>query len=232
MLLAGIDEAGRGSLLGPLVVALVCLPKSDAEALRDIKVRDSKAITPEERDRLQAKIKRLARKKNGLVTFKVVGPQQIDRFRKFNREGGLNELERQTARNLLRSLADRLPLEEERLTVILDGEKIFGQLSHISLAGISARIRAENQADRKFPIVSAASIIAKHHRDLHIQRIYSRYTPEFGAIQGNGYPNAGTKKFLLEYKRQYGCYPPEVRTTWKTLEEIAKPKQASFPFPD
>lgn len=231
MFLAGIDEAGRGSLLGPLVMALVCLPDSEISSLRDIRVRDSKSISPEERARLQARIKRLARKKNGMVSFRTISPRQIDRFRSLNREGGLNELERRTARTLLNFLAGHVPAREP-LTILLDGEKIFGPLARFSLEGISTRVRAEDRADQKFPIVSAASIVAKHHRDLYLQKIFSRYAPEFGTIGGNGYPNAPTKRFLLDYKRRYGCYPPEVRRTWKTLEEIEQPKQSELFSPD
>ena len=227
MLFAGIDEAGRGSLLGPLVMALVCLPDSEIPSLRDMRVRDSKSVSTEERARLQARIKRLARKKSGMVSFKAISPRQIDRFRSLNREGGLNELERRTARTLLISLAGLLPVQEP-LTIILDGEKIFGPLARFSLEGISTRVRAEDRADQKFPIVSAASIVAKHHRDLYLQKIFSRYTSEFGDIGGNGYPNAPTKQFLLDYKQRYGCYPPEVRKTWKTLEEIEQPKQSEL----
>ena len=231
MLLAGIDEAGRGALLGPLVIALVCLPKASINLLEELGVKDSKALSASERCRLHSEIKRIARKVKGFVAYKCVSPGAIDRFRLSGKPGGLNELERKAALGLLKSLFSLRPLAPGNLTVFLDGEMIFGNLSRLFPEGSPARFRAEDRADEKFPVVSAASIIAKHERDLRIREIFSRYASEFGPIRGNGYPNSETMEFIHEYQRRHGCFPPEARKTWKTLQPPG-PRQSLLPFPE
>jgi len=231
MLHAGIDEAGRGALLGPLVIALVCLPEASISLLEELGVKDSKLLSPSRRSWLHAEIKRITRKTKGFVAFKCLSPGEIDRFRQSRKPGGINELERRAAFSLLSSFFSLRPLAPESLTVFLDGENIFQDLPRFFPKDLPARFRAENRADERFPIVSAASIIAKCERDLRIQKIFSRYAPEFGTIRGNGYPNSQTMKFIQEYQRRHGCFPPEARKTWKTLQPPA-PQQSLLPFPE
>lgn len=228
---AGIDEAGRGALLGPLVIALVCLPEASISLLEELGVKDSKVLSPLERGRLHSEIKRIARKVRGFVAYKCLSPGAIDRFRLSRNPGGINELERKAAFSLLNSFFSFRPLASGSLTVFLDGKKIFQDLSRRFPEDPPVRFRAEDRADERFPVVSAASIIAKHERDLRIRKIFSRYAPEFGPIRGNGYPNSETMKFIEEYQRRYGCFPPEARKTWKTLQPPA-PWQSLLPFPE
>jgi len=231
MLYAGIDEAGRGALLGPLVLALVCLPEASISLLEELGVKDSKVLSPLTRSRLHQEIKLLARKAKGFVAYKCLSPGEIDRFRQSRKPGGINELERKTALELVNSFFSLHPVVSEGLTVFLDGEKIFSNLSRVWPKEPKVFFRAENRADERYPIVSAASIIAKHERDLRLEKICSRYAPEFGTIRGNGYPNSETMKFIREYQRRHGGFPPEARKTWKTLRPPAQ-RQSLLPFPE
>jgi ribonuclease HII len=231
MLHAGIDEAGRGALLGPLVLALVCLPEASISLLEELGVKDSKVLSPLERSRLHQEIKHLARKAEGFVAYKCLSPGEIDRFRQSRKPGGINELERRAALELVYSFFSLRPVVSDGLTVFLDGEKIFSNLSRVWPQEPKVIFRAENRADETYPIVSAASIIAKHERDLRLKKIFSRYAPEFGPIGGNGYPNSETMKFIREYQRRYGGFPSEARKTWKTLCP-PEPRQSLLPFPE
>ena len=72
----GIDEAGRGSILGPLVVAGVAAGEEALHSLGEAGVRDSKLLTPERRSLLYEEIKRLC----DVVSFLPIPPAEIDRY--------------------------------------------------------------------------------------------------------------------------------------------------------
>jgi ribonuclease HII len=86
------------------------------------------------------------------------------------------------------------------------------------------QIISEHKADKKYPIVSAASIIAKVERDKAIKEIEEKY----GEV-GCGYPtDPKTIKFLEKYLKKYGKYPEFVRKSWKPAKRLkteAKSKQ-------
>lgn len=75
MILAGVDEAGRGSVLGPLVVAGVAIEESKIPELIDLGVKDSKLLPPQKRRFLYKKIKKLATE----VTYQKIPPKEIDK---------------------------------------------------------------------------------------------------------------------------------------------------------
>ena len=76
MIVAGVDEAGRGSILGPLVVAGISSSTSALEKLRKMGVKDSKQLTAAERTRLYPKILKLCNN----VRTEVLSPSEVDRF--------------------------------------------------------------------------------------------------------------------------------------------------------
>jgi ribonuclease HII len=204
MRIAGIDEAGRGPVIGPMVIATVVVDESKLEKLRELGVRDSKKLSPKRRERLFDEIVRLVDD----YSIVVVSPQEID-----SRAGTLNELEVEKFALALNSLTvkpdvvyiDAADVSEERFA-----REILSRLE------FRARIVAEHRADEKFLPVSAASIIAKVTRDREIERLKR----EYGEI-GSGYPSdPRTRAFLENYFRENGSFPPIVRRTWKTLKKI------------
>lgn len=201
MRLIGIDEAGRGPVLGPMVMAVVAITTEQEVELARMGIRDSKkygAGRAAQSRRLHARPIVEARCVWRIVEF---DPATIDAYVK---EGRLDELEREGALRLLNEIG---ATSEDR--IICDGEPIFGRLVEQW-----PNLVAENKADATHVCVSAASILAKVRRDEVMGEIERRYEAEFGTIEGNGYVNDKTRAFLETYERVYGELPPEARKSW------------------
>ncbi|MEM2105757.1 MAG: ribonuclease HII [Candidatus Bathyarchaeia archaeon] len=203
MLIAGVDDAGRGSVIGPLVIAGVLFKEEDIPKLVELKVRDSKLLSPQRRESLAVEIKRIA-EKYGIVKL---SPVEIDRVvmsgRKLHK---LNRLEAQAMAKVIEMLkpdiayVDASDVLEERFK-----QHILEALS------IKVQIVSEHKADRKYPVVSAASIIAKVERDSEIAEIAKKY----GDV-GCGYPSdPKTIRFLRKCLEELREYPEFVRKSWK-----------------
>lgn len=210
--IAGIDEAGRGPVIGPMVIAAVVFDEDSISNLKALGVRDSKKLTPKRREKLFDEILRIA---DDYVILEL-SPEEID-----SREGTLNEFEVNNFVKALNSLKvkpdviyiDAADVKEERF-----GEEIGKFLN------FRAEIIAEHRADDKFPPVSAASILAKVTRDRAIERLRE----EYGEI-GSGYPSdPRTREFLMGYYKEHGEFPPIVRRTWETLKKIKVAEQPSI----
>lgn len=201
--LCGADEAGRGPVIGPMVVAAVKVDSEDF--LREIGVRDSKKCAPQRREKLAKLIK-----ENCDYQLAVIAPEEIDWMRE---EMTLNEIEVEVFAGVLNRLGtagceiylDAADVNEERF-----GEEIGKRLDRRP-----ARIIAKHGGDDMFPVVSAASIIAKVARDAEIERIKE----ELGEI-GSGYPaDPITKDFLQRWVKEHGDLPPHTRRSWKTAKK-------------
>ncbi|VVB99302.1 Ribonuclease HII [uncultured archaeon] len=210
MLIAGIDEAGRGPCIGPMMMAVASIEKSDEEKLLDIGVKDSKLLSPKERERQFPLIKKALRE------HIVVGiePQEIDRLmvRK-----SLNEIEAMHAARLLNGL------EEKPEVVYVDSPDVvmaeFGKRI-AKFISFPVKIISEHKADLNYPVVSAASVIAKVERDKAIKKL----SQEFGNV-GSGYPgDDATIRFLRKYLLQHGSVPPFARNSWETIKVMQEEK--------
>lgn len=221
MRLIGIDEAGRGPVLGPLVMAVVVISPEVERKYLEAGVRDSKLFG----SGVKAHPARLAMRKiieAQCISFKVLEfePDVIDEH---VRRGRLDDLERDGARQLLKDIG---VTEEDR--IVCDGEPIFG-----CLRAEWPNLLAENRADARHASVAAASILAKTRRDERMDLIFRNYEPEFGKISGGGYVNEPTRRFLEAYEARHGELPSEVRQswTWRRPPEIRlreQPDIASF----
>ena len=204
----GIDEAGRGPVLGPMVMAAVCLDTRGARLLTRAGLRDSKrfgatAKGRQRRTELAGMVIELA----AHVEVRVVDVADIDRRVRCKQ---LNALEREVAEELI----GRAPRADR---IIADGKRMFGPL-----AARHANLEALDRAESRHASVAAASVVAKTRRDQIIEDILARYRPLFGDIRGNGYGNEATRRFLRAYARRFGCLPPEARRSWPYayLEDI------------
>ncbi|QDA31694.1 ribonuclease HII [Thermococcus indicus] len=204
MKLAGIDEAGRGPVIGPMAIAAVVVDEQNVPKLEELGVKDSKKLTPKRRERLFDEIISLL---DDYVVLEL-WPEEID-----SRRGTLNEFEVENfvkALNSLKVKPDVIYIDAADVKEARFGEDIGKRLD------FKAEIIAEHKADDKFVPVSAASIIAKVTRDRAIEKLKE----EYGEI-GSGYPSdPRTRKFLEEYYRGHGDFPPIVRRSWKTLKKI------------
>jgi ribonuclease HII len=209
MMICGADEAGRGPCFGPLVVAGV-LVQDDSELVK-IGVCDSKQLTPKKREQLAPMIKNLASK----YEIIVMPAADIDDLRKTMT---LNELEVFVYSKIIEKLkpdlcyVDAVDVKEERF-----GKDILSHLSY------QPRIISEHKADERYPIVGAASILAKVTRDEHVRKIAQELEPKLGLPLGSGYPSDPvTKRFLQTWVSHFGSLPPHVRQSWETCQKLIK----------
>jgi len=208
MLIAGVDEAGRGPVIGPLVIAGVSLDEKDLPKLVDLGVKDSKLLSPQRRETLSSQIKNLA------LNYHIVllSPAEIDRVVESKRKlHKLNRLEAQAMAKLIAVLKpDVVYVDASDILADRFGEHIAENLS------FSPKIISEHKADINYPIVSAASIIAKVERDKVISQLQKKH-----GNMGCGYPSdSNTIKFLEDWIKKFGSYPDFVRKSWKTAKRV------------
>jgi len=206
--IAGVDDAGRGAILGPLVIAGVCVSENKLEQLIRIGVKDSKLLSPYKRLDLYHKIMNIA---EGVSVLKLK-PEQIDDYvlkgKKYKR---LNYLEAISMAKVIESLdAEIVYVDASDVDVERFKQDILEALKR------KVEIISVHHADRIYPIVSAASIIAKVSRDQEI----SDLSQKFGDI-GSGYPaDERTIKSLKQWIKRYGEMPPFARKSWKTVKKL------------
>jgi ribonuclease HII len=202
MLVAGVDEAGRGCVIGPLVVAGVALQRDDLPRLAELGVKDSKLLTPKKREELYPEILRLTQSH----TIKVP-PNEIDKaVFSARRLHKLNRLEAQTMAAVINALKP-----DEAYVDAADVVENRFKLHIRERLETKTRIISRHKADRIYPVVSAASIIAKVERDREIASLRL----EFGDF-GSGYlTDERTMNFLKQLLCKNGDYPACVRKSWK-----------------
>jgi ribonuclease HII len=204
MLIAGVDEAGRGCVIGPLVVAGVAVKAENLPLLMELGVKDSKLLTAKKREALYPEILKLT---HSYHTIKVL-PYLIDKAVRCTKTlYKLNRLEAQTMAKIIEELkpdeayVDAADVLQERF-----GEHIQECLS------FKPKIVSEHKADRNYPVVSAASIIAKVERDNEIESLKLKY-----GNFGTGYlTDDRTMVFLKRLLDENGgSYPSCVRKSWE-----------------
>jgi len=214
VLVAGVDEAGRGCVIGPLVVAGVLVKEENLPVLRQLGVKDSKLLSPKKRETLFAEIARLAEKHHVVKLL----PSEIDCAVECKRKlHKLNRLEAQTMSQIINALnpdeayVDAADVIEERFK------------HHIQEGlTVKAKITSRHKADKIYPVVSAASIIAKVERDKEIEALKGA----FGDF-GSGYlTDQKTMRFLRQWLQTHAEYPSCVRQSWKPAKQVKNEKGA------
>ncbi len=202
MQICGIDDAGRGSMLGPLIIAGVSLDKKNLRKLSSIGVKDSKKLSPKLREHLYKKIIKIA---DDYYIAKI-SPRSIDASVK---KHCLNSLEaKYMAKVILKlnsntSYVDSCDVNPRR----------FGK--EISKLSDNHKIKSYHHADSRFVIVSAASILAKVTRDRAITKLRKNYN------LGSGYPSDSVSvKFVTKYYKINHVMPSFVRKSWKPIRRI------------
>ena len=209
-MICGVDKAGKGSVLGPMVVAAV--GAQSADVFSDLGVKDSKDLTQKERERLFSLIKKRCR-----IAMVVIPAEEIDAIR---REMTMNACVARAHAQVIEKLAPA--------TAYIDACDVnpfrYAQTvrSHLT---VPCELVSEHHADSTYPVVSAASIVAKVTRDREITKI----SKKFGEI-GSGYPSDPiTISYLSTYIDEHRAPPPIARKSWKTvIVMLAKKSQSSL----
>jgi len=210
-LIAGVDDAGRGPIVGPLVIAGVLVQDDQQQELRALGVKDSKMLTPEVRTKLDAKIRTVASK----ISVVEAQPKEIDDCVIHGvRLSRLNQLE---ARMMASVIGDLAPTEAYVDASDVNEARYADDIRQCLPDNLkSMRIVSEHYADRTYPAVSAGSIIAKVRRDSVIEQLHDQYG-DFGS----GYlTDPKTMSFLRQWRRTHHDYPSIVRLSWKTIKYL------------
>ncbi|MEM4532647.1 MAG: ribonuclease HII [Desulfurococcaceae archaeon] len=208
----GVDEAGRGPVLGDLVVGLVVLNNQQYVYLKNLGIRDSKELTPIQREYFVNSIY-----ENSIIVHTTyLPPLVID----------LNRLNRLLAKTFVSSINIALTILrkffDENTIVKIYTDEVTGYSDSIK-AMINRKIFGnidivvEPKADKKYTVVSAASIVAKYYRDRNLylsKKIYGNF--------GSGYPSdQRTRLWIVENYSIYRDPPVIIRRSWSTLSVLA-----------
>ncbi len=231
-MIIGIDEAGRGPIIGPMIIAALAV--EDEDYLREIRVRDSKTYSQKSRDHVFSLLE-----KKTIFSVEIICADVIDRKRD---KITLNRIEVEAFAAAIETLylkvynkyIDLLDLVTHS-TIYVDscdvnekrfGDELAGKLVEMcgkehsvdNIQGkISRHVVSRHKADEKYPVVSAASIVAKTFREREIDRIKAELDSDFGS----GYPSdPRTRSFLESYLREHKILPPFTRRSWDTARKI------------
>ncbi|MFP3402302.1 ribonuclease HII [Acidilobus sp. 7A] len=196
----GVDEAGRGSLVGDLILAAFAIEEGSLSLLRDMGVRDSKQLTPAQRERLYTPLTRL-----GVFAVVPIRPADIDRE-------NINVLEERAAATAISLIFRRVRPQEVRAIYIDKFGELRALPEELRRMGFRGKLVVEPKADVNYVAVSAASIIAKVIRDRRIGVLRSMY-----GVEGSGYPSDPLTVKWVRKVLSSGERPPIIRYSWGTL---------------
>ena len=202
MQICGVDDAGRGSMIGPLVIAGIRIEKKNISKLRKLGVRDSKKLSSKKRDLLYKEILKI------VDSYHVIRipPRTID---KYVFEHNLNHLEAKKMAEVISNLNPDISYVD---SCDVNAARFGREISDLSN---KSKVKSYHYADSRFVVVSAASIIAKVSRDRSIMRLNKT------SNLGSGYPS--DKKSVNYVKKIVSSkkpLPTSVRKSWKPVQKI------------
>ncbi|MEM0439998.1 MAG: ribonuclease HII [Candidatus Caldarchaeum sp.] len=204
-LVCGIDEAGRGCVIGPLVIAAFAAAPRDLRKLKDYGVADSKVLSPRRRLELFQIFKQHYR-----FEYVVIKPRKVSESLRVHGGMGLNEVEYMSIAELVKRFRpDVVYVDSPDRDVRKARSRIVSHVRH------DVEVRCMVHGDSRNVLIAAASIVAKVMRDKKIEQL-RKILGDFGS----GYPSDPlTRKWLMENssKPEYGKY---VRHGWKTLDRL------------
>lgn len=228
----GIDEAGRGPVLGPMVYGISFCPISKNTDLKELGVDDSKVLTEEKREELFGKLEKNSDYIGWAIT--VLSPRYISTSMFKRSKYNLNTMSHDTAIDLVKLAIEKgVQVAEIYVDTVGPPEKYEAKLQDIFR---SQKCTVAKKADSLYPCVSAASICAKVSRDKCLKdwQFYESRGEEGVEISkewGSGYPaDPVTKKFLRENIDEVFGFPSIVRLSWKTAENLIEEKGIKMEF--
>ncbi|EGC39614.1 hypothetical protein DICPUDRAFT_26608 [Dictyostelium purpureum] len=222
----GIDEAGRGPVMGPLVYGCCFAPISETATISKMKFNDSKKLTEQQRNHLFQKMC----DSNKILGFEVdvISPEILSEKMLLKKPISLNVISHESAMGLIRSVLSKGINVQELYLDTVGTPATYQAMLKNHFPEIS-KIVVSKKADSLYPIVSAASICAKVIRDheitsknfddLEIQDEDDQLSTEFGS----GYPSDPVTKFWLTKNRDkvFG-YPSFIRFSWSTADNAMR----------
>ena len=210
MKILGIDEAGRGPVIGPMVMCGYLVEEERLGQLRELGVKDSKVLSPEKREAMVPALKALC---SDYIILKIPC-EEIDSCH------NLNHLEIDKMRQMIKALRpDKIIIDSPETNTKRFAEKVMGGLS------LDAEIICENYADANYVEVSAASVLAKSAREEEIAKLHKEY-----GFFGTGYTSdERTIAFLKGWLKRNKELPGMARKSWITSKMLlAESRQAKL----
>ena len=216
-IILGIDEAGRGPVMGPMVYACAYWKEEYDENIRKkFKFNDSKALKPEEREKMFEQIK----SHPNIIRYElIVLPSDYISKEMLKREKvSLNQISQDSAKKLIKMARDKKANIRKIYVDTVGPSDYYQHLLEASLGDKTIKVTVQPKADATYECVSAASIVAKVTRDKHIEVIEKE-----DKDCGSGYPSdPKTKEWLKNnYDNVFG-FGREVRFSWKTVDNMFK----------
>lgn len=208
MKVVGIDEAGRGPIIGPMVMCGVLIEEGQEKELEALGVKDSKLLSPSTRERL-AKILQ-EKYKYHLV---VISPIEIDSVVGNGKSKNLNWLEAEKAAEIVNALKpDKVIIDCPSPNLKAYTQFITERLDHKQ----NRQVVCEHKADLNYVVVGAGSIIAKVARDAEIEKLKAHVGMDFGS----GYiADPRTKAFTEKY---WNKHPEVFRHSWAPYKKLVE----------
>ncbi len=201
-MIAGVDESGRGPVIGPMIISVFYCEEKNIPELSEIGVKDSKLLSNDQRVKIGAKLGGIGSWKTSVITNAEINDKMKKRI-------SLNELEAEKIGGLLNSISFTKAFID---SPDADGKKFEKRIRKYCKKGV---LVCENYADRNYLVVGAASIIAKNQRENEVEIISKKI-----GFFGSGYPsdertiNFLKKNFSKPELKKY------LRTEWSTVERI------------
>ena len=205
-MICGIDEAGRGPIVGPLVMAGVSVTEDKIETLKSMGIKDSKLIPPARREELFDEIIKLV----DSYDIIEISASEIDEYQE--RGINLNQMEARVAAKIINKLKPSKVYVDSPEPA--NGGAKFGIMINEFL-NVQPEMIAEHGADHKYVVAGAASILAKVSRDREVARIVE----EIGAEIGSGYPHDPRCRAYLEENFR-GPIHKYLRKCWSTYKRL------------
>ncbi len=209
MRILAIDEAGRGPVIGPMVICGYLIEEENIQKLKSLGVKDSKLLSPEKREALSPLVKKTA------LDFMVlkIPAEEIDS------NDNLNSLEIEKFQHIINTMnPEKVVIDSPEVNTREFAKKVMTKVKNKKII-----IVAENYADKKYPEVGAASIIAKTERDREIRKLHQEH-----GYFGSGYPSDEiTVRFLKDWIKRNKEFPAFVRKSWQTVSRMKTEKEQS-----
>jgi len=208
--IAGLDEAGRGPVLGPMVLCGVLFDERKLGELKAAGVKDSKLLSPGRRETLA----RFISQKVARCEVIELSPAEIDEMR-LTKKINLNEMEAMNFAGIIDTLKPRTAYVDST-----DPDPAMFKRRIQRYLKTRPELVVESFAERKYVVVAAASIIAKVKRDQCVAELRRRY-----GYFGSGYSSdPRTITFLERWVKKYGGLPEFARRSWETARRIESMK--------
>jgi ribonuclease HII len=204
---AGIDEAGRGPVLGPLVVAGVAV--RDPAVLAEMGCCDGKRLSPTKREAID---RMLRSHPDVRIEVRAIAPEVLDAERK---AGTLNDIEVDRFRDVARAL-------HPHVLYVDAADSDAARFGRAVAEGLPPDIEvvSEHKADDTHPVVGAASIVAKVARDAAYAELARRLEPRLQMQLGSDYGDPVTGLFLRAWLAKFGDLPEGTRRSWAPVRDL------------